>query len=109
MKQPIEAKNFVDDNGNPDGGYVTGVGLIIDWQQGPLGRGADRIEPNGAFVETVLEAAKQRLEFYQVASDARFACSENAEAINYITQALTELNRRTQEREARDVEGTHEP
>ena len=108
MTQNFKATNHLDDNGNPAGGSVNAVGFMINWQNGPLGRGEDRKEPNGAFVETVLEAAKQRLEFYQVASDARFACDENAIAIGHIKTALFVLNERTASREARQVEGTHE-
>lgn len=42
MMQQYEAENHSDDNGNPAGGYVQGVGLRIDWQDGPLGRGEER-------------------------------------------------------------------
>lgn len=104
MIQEIETSNRNDTLGNPSGGFVTGVGLAIHWQDGPLGRGEDRLEPNGCFVETVLLAAKQRLEYYQA---SKFACDENAEAIRYINYALHELNERTLNREARNVEGTH--
>lgn len=106
--QTFDAENFSDENGNPAGGYVKGVGLAIDWQNGPLGRGEDRIPANGAFVETVLEAVKQRIQYYQDAADGRFACAENATAISRIGDALFVLNQRTADREARQVEGTHE-
>lgn len=99
--------NSVDENGNPTGGYVSGVGLSITWQNGPLGRGAERQPPNGAFTETVIEAARQRIEFYQKASGGKFACRENAIAITKLEEALLWLNKRTQDREARQVEGTH--
>lgn len=102
-----EIVNLVTDEGNPSGGNVRGVGLIIDWQDGPLGRGAYRTEPNGAFVETVINAAKQRIEFYQTANNGKFACRENVLAINLLGDALTILNERTRLREARQVEGTH--
>lgn len=102
-----KVENRVDLNGNPSGGEVDGVGLGIVWQNGPLGRGADRVEPNGAFVETVIAAAKARLEFYQTASDGKFACRENAMGITKLDEALLWLGKRTAEREAREVEGTH--
>lgn len=105
MLDKFEADNFNDDNGNPAGGFVNGVGLSITWQEGPLGRGEDRKEPNGAFVETVIAAAKQRLEYYQ---DSKFSCEENEQAIFHLTAALNVLNARTQAREQREVEGTHE-
>lgn len=104
MKQNIQATNHLDESGNPAGGSVQGVGLSIDWQNGPLGRGADRAEPNGCFVETVLEAARQRIEHYQT---LKFKCRENALAITKIEEALHWLQLRTQDRETKKVEGTH--
>lgn len=106
--QQIEAINRVDPDGNPAGGYVRGVGLDIDWQDGPLGRGPDRAEPNGAFVETVIRAAKQRIEHYQKAADGKFRCRENALAITKLDEALLWLKQRTERREAEGVEGTHD-
>ena len=99
-----QVENFSDTEGNPAGGFVKGVGLDIVWQNGPLGRGAERIEPNGAFVETVINAAVKRIEFYQ---ESKFKCRENAIALTHLETALLWLNKRTQEREARQVEGTH--
>ena len=101
------AENTTDINGNPSGGFVAGEGLSIHWQEGALGRGTDRKPANGAFVETVLTAAKQRLEFYQEASGGKFACNENALAIDAINVALHWLEVRTEKREERKVEGTH--
>lgn len=98
------AKNNNDVGGLPAGGSVLGTELAIEWQNGPLGRGVDRKEPNGAFVETVIAAAKQRIEYYQ---GSGFACRENAIAITKLDEALMWLNKRTQDREARQVEGTH--
>lgn len=105
MQQPFEAVNGVDNNGNPDGGFVTGMGLDIQWQKGPLGRGDERIEPNGVFVETVIAAVKQRIEFY---NEGKFRCRENSLAITHLDEALHWLQHRTADREAREVEGTHE-
>lgn len=102
-------ENYRDAAGNPTGGIVLGVGLGITWQNGPLGRGEDRVEPNGAFVETVISAAKQRIEYYQTASEGRFACRENAVAITKLDEALMWLEKRTKDREKRNVEGTHTP
>ena len=98
------AANYDDANGNPAGGWVDGTGIVIDWQNGPLGRGADRKKPNGAFVEDVLWAVIQRIEYYQ---DSEFACRENALALTKCEEALHWLNSRTAKREAREVEGTH--
>lgn len=98
------ADNTVDDNGNPTGGNVRGVGLTIDWQNGPLGRGEGRQAPNGAFTETVIAAVVQRLEFFQ---QSKYRCRENALAITKLEEALHWLNHRTQAREKQNVEGTH--
>lgn len=99
------AKNDKDPDGNPHGGTVVGLGINIEWQKGPLGTGMARKEPNGAFVETVIDAARQRIQFYQ---DSKFKCRENAIAITKLEEALMWLNKRTAGRDARGVEGTHE-
>lgn len=104
MQDRFTAENRLDENGNPAGGFVEGVGLRIDWQDGPLGRGADRIPPNGAFVETVLAAALQRIQHY---NDTQFRCRENSLAITHIEEAMHWLQARTADRERRAVEGTH--
>jgi hypothetical protein len=109
MRQEIEAQNSVDANGNPTGGHVKATGFSINWQSGPLGRGTERAEPNGAFVEGVIAAALQRLMFYQTASYGHFACKQNMGAIYHLEQALRYLDERTRERETRQVEGTHTP
>ena len=96
--------NRFDDNGNPAGGSAEAIGIDLKWQDGPLGRGEDRKEPNGTFVETVLFICQKRLEFYQ---DSRFKCRENAIAITKIEEALHWLDSRTKDRETRAVEGTH--
>ena len=98
--------NWNDPDGNPNGGSVEGIGLKIEWQQGPLGRSEDgtRVEPNGAFIETVIAAATQRLAYYQ---NSKFNCRENAIALTHLETALLWLNKRTQDREDRKVEGTH--
>lgn len=106
MKQEFDAENINDTDGNPAGGYVYGVGLQIDWQDGPLGRGEDRVEPNGTFVETVIAAAKQRIEYY---NETQFRCRENSMAITKLDEALHWLEHRTKAREERAVEGTHTP
>ena len=105
MLQNFDAGNDSDANGNPAGGWVRGVGFVVDWQDGPLGRGEDRKEPNGAFVETIIAAAKQRIEYY---NSTKFSCRENSIAITKLDEALMWLNKRTADREAREVEGTHE-
>lgn len=104
MLQEFEAKNGLK-KGKPAGGTVKGLGLDIKWQNGPLGRGSERKKPNGCFVETVIAAALQRLEFYEASG---FECSENQSAIHNLKSALGVLEYRTMQREAAGVEGTHE-
>jgi len=104
MKNQATYMNKVDEQLNPSGGFYHSVGCQIEWQNGPLGRGAERIEPNGAFVENVVDAAIKRIQFYQ---DSKFACRENAIALTHLETAALWLNKRTQDREEREVEGTH--
>ena len=110
MSKHIDYENhIIDSDGNPAGGKTNGVGFHITWQHGPLGRGEDRVEPNGAFVEGVLEAAINRIQFFQKASGGKFACRENAIALTHLETALLWLEKRTADREARAVEGTYKP
>lgn len=104
MLGTFKAENICNELGKPTGGYVEGIGLRIDWQDGPLGREGERAEPNGAFPETVIAAVIQRIEFYQA---SEFKCRENEIAITKLEEALHWLNHRTQKREQRGVEGTH--
>lgn len=99
MLAEFESKNSVDENNNPTGEYVKGTGLEIQLQ-----RGEKRQEPNGTFVEIIIAAAKQRIEFY---NESKFKCRENSMAITKLDEALMWLNKRTQDREKRQVEGTH--
>ncbi len=104
MNQPINSEHFDDANGNPAGGNTFGTGFAIAWQNGPLGRGTDRRDPNGAFVEGIISAAIDRIEYYE---RSKFACQSNKDALNDLRNALFHLNQRTQDREQRKVEGTH--
>jgi hypothetical protein len=105
MRQGFTASNPVDINNNPTGGTVNGTGFTISWQNGQLGRDGDRQAPNGAFVEDIIDAARQRIQFYQDANNKKFACKENAMAITKLEEALLWLDKRTQDRERRKVEG----
>jgi hypothetical protein len=88
----------------PAGGVIYATGLCVSFQNGPLGRGENRKEPNGCFVETVISAAIGRLEFYQ---SSQFRCPENQLALDHLHRALGALEARTATREAKGVEGTH--
>lgn len=92
MQNRFESRHWTDENHNPAGGRTDGTGFSICWQNGPLGRGADRLSPNGAFVEDVIAAMIDRLTFYQ---DSKFHCTENAHAIDLLSEALSVLENRT--------------
>lgn len=109
MLQDFVATNINTLDGSPAGGSVHGLGLEIAWQEGPLGEeGPDREAPNGAFVETVVAAALQRIEWYQEVGGGKFRCEENVQAITYLRNALLSLDQRTKDRQRRGVEGTHQ-
>lgn len=115
----ISALNATDLDGNPTGGSVgLAIGntepleLSINWQDGPRGTGETNADgspvlapPNGAFVEDVLWAALQRLEFF---NQSKYRDRANSIAITRIEQALQALKDRQLERSERNVEGKHE-
>ncbi len=121
--QPLIQTHHVDYHGNPKGGETLGTGIYIRWQEGGLVETVQRpvanprislpvaesdqfrLQPNGAFVETVIEAAIGRLQHYQ---DTRFFSIYNHDAIGKLHEALEILASRTAERTERGVEGTHE-
>lgn len=115
----LEARNHLDANGNPTGGDVRldldvdsdskrdFPALYIRWQDRPrVDAGSDQLlAPNGAFVEDVLWAALQRLEYF---NEGKFRCRENSIAITKIEEALFILKDRQLARSERGVEGKHE-
>ena len=94
-----------DDLGRPAGGVSTAIGVNVQWQDGPLRVDGVERPRNGAFVEEVIAIAADRLEYYQ---ESQFCCIENAVALGHLRAALEILECRTQLRELRGVEGTHE-
>ncbi len=84
------------------GAYAPGLSVI--WQRGPLLTDEDRQEANGCLVETLIDVALDRLRRFQ---DGPLACGENAMAIAYLRKALSWLDDRTEDRQARGVEGTN--
>ncbi len=102
MRQKIKSEFESDAEGNPNGGETNATGITIHWQRGPLGQGPNRKDPNGAFVEGVILAAIDRLNFYQA---SKFKCRENSLAITKLEEALHWLDHRTADRMARSVEG----
>lgn len=112
VQPTVKATNTVDKDENPTGGTVNlRIGernaLRVQWQDGPRGKGKDgKLGPsNGAFVEDVIWAALQRLEFFQA---SKYRDNANDVAISHLHQALGALNVRRQERAKRGVEGQHE-
>ena len=104
MESTIHNEFRFDENGNPTGGESSARGISVRWQDGPLGWGDDRKEPNGAFVEEVIEIAIDRLEFF---NSSKFRSRENSLAITKLEEALHWLNHRTARRVKAGIEGTH--
>lgn len=102
--QPFESNHYSDSDGNPAGGMSNATGIVVDWQNGPLVLDGQRVGPNGAFVETVIRIAKDRLEYYQT---TRFGCAENAAAILKLDEALAAIAERLQRRATSGIEGSH--
>ena len=104
MRQNIKIRNVVDGEGNPAGGMAHSEGndgVTIHWQDGPVKDG----KPNGAFVEDILEICQRRIEFYQ---NSKFACGENAMAIEFIACARNMLGRRYARRVEAGTANSHE-
>ncbi len=101
---PISGHNFDDEDGNPAGGHVNGVGFHVVWQDGPLGNGPDRKPASGAFVEDVCIALLERMRYYQ---EGKFACRENALVITKLEEAAHWMQHRREDRERRGVLGDH--
>lgn len=99
--RPRQSHHWLDPNGNPGGGLYAVPGLIVSFQDGPI----QEQGINGAQVEDLLQAARERLEFLNGAANGKFSCNYNAAAIAAIRQAEEMLSLRTQERERRGVEG----
>ena len=100
----------VDRGGNPMGGTTwldlgEGVerGFVIEWQKGIIPENAMQ---NGAFVEDVLEAVRQRISYFQTFE--KFNCRENSVAITKIEEALMWLDWRTRQRTIQGVENSYE-
>lgn len=117
----VKSEFTTDQDGNPTGGQsiltvVTSPGLseklgvesggatldamIIHWQDGIVGEEGQ----NGAFVEDVIEAARQRIQFF---NQGKFRCRENSIAITKLEEALQWLDWRTRSRLLAEVENTY--
>lgn len=72
----------------------------IHFQEGPIKEAG----VNGCHNEDLLEIVIDRLQGFQ---NSEYKCRENAIALTKIEDALLWLNKRTQDRQDRGVEGTH--
>jgi len=79
-------------------GYISTQG--INFQKGAI----KESKVNGIMNEDLLCIVIDRLQGFQ---SEKFACRENAIALTKIEEALMWLRKRTEDREARGVEGTH--
>ena len=75
--------------------------LPIKFQNGPIKEAG----VNGVMNEDLLAILIDRMRGFQ---SGDYACDANKHALYYLENALTALRERTDEREARGVEGTHE-
>lgn len=89
------AKNFEDENAGQ-------VIQFIEKEIDPLGDGKSLYTVNdGTTNEELIEVVVDRLSFLQ----AKFPCKENACAITHLQEAQMWLEKRTRDREKRNVEG----
>ena len=72
----------------------------ISFQNGPIGE----VGVNGVSNEALLAVVEDRLLGFQ---SGPYACRDNAVALTKIQEAMMWLQKRTHERMARGVEGTH--
>ena len=98
----VECLDVFDARGNVAGGYVEGVGMHIDWQDGPAG---PERRFTGSTVDDALLGVKHRIESYQL---TKYAHEANALALHHIGEAMAALNGREKERQDAGVIGTEE-
>jgi hypothetical protein len=89
-------------------------GVNLRFQNGPISKPSDM---NGITNEALLAILIDRMRGFQhgrkldgsfdFASRGRYACKENACALTHLEEALMWLQKRTRDRMARGVEGTH--
>lgn len=74
---------------------------FIRFQNGPI----NETGFNGLSNEALLAIVEDRLKGFQ---QGKFSCRENALALTYLQTTMMWLHKRTRDRMARSVEGTHE-
>lgn len=105
----VESQFTVNAEGYPTGGetsmvapgYLGRPAIKIRWQDGIVGADGQ----NGAFVEDVIEAARQRIIFFN--SNPNTRCRENSLAITKLEEALQWLDWRTRNRLLQGVENSY--
>lgn len=89
-----------DNNQSESADALTPALCHLVFQDGPI----KEVGVNGIMNEDLLLIVLTRLQNFQ---NSKFTCRENALAITKIEEAVMWLRKRTQDREARGVEGTH--
>lgn len=79
-----------------------GTETQISFQNGPI----NEVGVNGLTHEVLIAIVADRMRDFQ---RGLYACRENAIALTKLDEALLWLDKRTRDREARAVEGTHTP
>ena len=102
----MNIKHIKNKDGMVTGGECRGTGISILWQFGTRDRlpSGELEKANGAFVEDVLIAAKERLKVFQ---KSPLKCKENKKALKHIEKSLKSLEKRRERRKERGVEGTY--
>lgn len=100
MRNGFRSHHYTSD-GKLSGGVSFGTGITISWQRGELFG-----EPNGAFVEDVIDIALDRLKHHQ---PGQFLCKEYAEAVSCLEAALKALEKKSQQRQSESGLGVHAP
>ena len=84
------------------GGATEKRGLRIEFQNGPI----NEVGVNGFSNEALLAVLIDRMRGFQ---SGQFQCRENAIALTHLEEAMMWLQKRTRDRMARGVEGSHKP
>jgi len=84
-----------------DGGVVEDAGVSIHFQKGPL----NQVGVNGITNEALLAVMLDRMRGFQ---NGPFKNRENAIVVTKLEEAMMWLHKRTRDRQARGVEGTHQ-
>lgn len=105
---PVIYDNHFDDaNGNPAGGVSSFPGGTISWQRGPLVVDGERQEPNGAYVEDIIDLCEQRAAYLISQMNSVDDAAHFSQIVDHLGEALRVLDSRTKRRVLAGTEGTH--